>query len=743
MTATQSHGHDDGDEYFCEPASPEEFDIVADARMQVAKIISRLKTPTLTITRFKGTKDNSGIRRDISWAKLGDVLSSPNEAADIDSLPLIKFSELPNNSRAKGTQPKNMTAVVGDYDGGQVSVTEAVAMLSQAGISAMVYTTRRHRPEAPRWRVVAQLSAPLSCAEYIEHLDALNGALGGIFAPESWEQTRCYFYGKVEGVAYSFAQVDGLPIDSMLLGGIGWSPIGKPGAGESKKPAVADHQVLEDDRDFERTITINKVTDLTLQELYFALEAIKDRAEERCAWNETFLAMVSLKGTEHEAKARSITETWCQKHSAKWCEKEDDATKWDRENSRDITYTSVFSWADEADRRTGVFGTDRGWRALASAALVETEAAALGTNVLSFADFCSAMEPPRYVWHRVLQTGCLYALTAKWGHGKTALMLSVAMHVAVGRELGGHSVDRQRVLYLCGENPEDVKLRARAAALKFDISTSELDGQIYFTRRPFSLDDPTQLKRFLKDATKFGTFGMVVIDTGPAHSSAEEENDNREMHKLAMAMRDLMGPLGNPATVALMHPTKEATRDNLQPRGGGAFSGSIDGELCAWQEHGQVEFFHRTKFRGPGFEPMWFALERFELPGMQDNFGEPVITVLAMQTDADGVNRPARVKPLTGAQAIAHKALEAALSDLKTSEFVSKAFGAEAAAAINCPPPEAAVHLDAWRAMTYDMGISDGDGEAKKKAFKRAREKLVEIGLVKVWKDMCWLRGAA
>lgn len=362
-----------------------------------------------------------------------------------------------------------------------------------------------------------------------------------------------------------------------------------------------------------------------------------------------------------------------------------------------------------------------------------------GPNVVPYAEFTRAMEPPNYVWHRVLQKGCLYALTAKWGHGKTALMITVAMHVATGRGLGGHQIEQQKVLYLCGENPDDVKLRTTAAAMKFGIDPGELAQQICFTRRPFALDNEAELRGFVKEACAFGPFGLLVIDTGPAHSSAQEENDNREMHKLAMAMRDLMQPLGSPATVALMHPTKEATRDNLQPRGGGAFSGSIDGELCAWQEHGQVEFFHRTKFRGPGFDPIRFLLQRFELPGMRDNFGEPVMTVLA--EESDGSNPlPIRRKPLTGAAAVAHQALEAALGDLAICRVMDASSAAEAAAALNCRPPSAAVHIDDWRAMAYAMGISDGDGEAKKKAFKRGRDKLGEEGCVKVWRDLCWLR---
>jgi hypothetical protein len=47
-----AHGHDqeDCDSYECQPASPDEFEFLEDARKQVAKLITKLKTPKLTVT---------------------------------------------------------------------------------------------------------------------------------------------------------------------------------------------------------------------------------------------------------------------------------------------------------------------------------------------------------------------------------------------------------------------------------------------------------------------------------------------------------------------------------------------------------------------------------------------------------------------------------------------------------------------------------------------------------------------
>jgi hypothetical protein len=168
------------------------------------------------------------------------------------------------------------------------------------------------------------------------------------------------------------------------------------------------------------------------------------------------------------------------------------------------------------------------------------------------------------------------------------------------------------------------------------LSVDALHGRIFFTRRPFAIDDGLQLARFASEAVAHGPYDLMFIDTGPAHSSADDENDNRAMHDLAIAMRELMAPLGMPCTIALMHPSKGATKESLLPRGGSAFVGSIDGCLCLWRESGDSTtelFAHGQKFRGRHFEPMYFDLKPVNHPTALDNFGDPIGTVIAAPGD--------------------------------------------------------------------------------------------------------------
>jgi len=59
-------------------------------------------------------------------------------------------------------------------------------------------------------------------------------------------------------------------------------------------------------------------------------------------------------------------------------------------------------------------------------------------------------------------------------------------------------------------------------------------------------------------------------------------------------MRSLTELQGGPTVLVLCHPTKNATADNLIPRGGGSFIAEIDGNLCARKSDSAVEL-HRVE----------------------------------------------------------------------------------------------------------------------------------------------------
>jgi hypothetical protein len=93
------------------------------------------------------------------------------------------------------------------------------------------------------------------------------------------------------------------------------------------------------------------------------------------------------------------------------------------------------------------------------------------TLLQSSAEFVAGYVPPDYLIDGLLQRRYVYSMTAPTGSGKTALALLFAAHIALGKELGGREVEKGKVLYFAGENPDDVRsrwIKQRQSALRID-----------------------------------------------------------------------------------------------------------------------------------------------------------------------------------------------------------------------------------------------------------------------------------
>jgi len=320
-------------------------------------------------------------------------------------------------------------------------------------------------------------------------------------------------------------------------------------------------------------------------------------------------------------------------------------------------------------------------------------------------EFINAAKAPEFIVEKVIQRGQIYSFTAKWGHGKTALGLTWAIHIAAGLDFAGFRTLRSRVLYLAGENPADIQLRVISICREFDIDPNELDGWLYFSDKAFPINQPRICDYFLKEVRRNveGSIDLIFVDTGIAHSEVDEENANGKMHKVAVAMRDLAINLYGAGLVVFMHPTQGATAENLRSRGGGAFAGQIDGELLAWQDATtkQIKFWHSSKFRGGGFEPVYFDLKRIELDGYDDNFGNKAVSVVALP---------------------GMKAKEADSDELGGNN--RKIFDAF----VKCAQTKTLVTDKEWRRVAYEA--LTGTKQANQAAFRRAKKALLASKMV-------------
>jgi hypothetical protein len=246
-------------------------------------------------------------------------------------------------------------------------------------------------------------------------------------------------------------------------------------------------------------------------------------------------------------------------------------------------------------------------------------------RILTSEQFVRGFVPPDYILDGVLQRRFFYSLTGKTGAGKTALMLLLASHVALAKPLLEREVDGGKVLYLAGENADDVRMRwiAMAQQMGFDISTIDVN----FIPGVFKITEMYQ--RVRAEIVLAGDVAAIFIDTSAAFFEGIDENDNKQAGDHARLLRRFTEMPGRPCTIAACHPVKNATDENLVPRGGGAFLNEVDGNLAAKAHDGSIEISAQGKFRGPDFAPITFQLRTVTHQDLKDSKGRLIPTVVA------------------------------------------------------------------------------------------------------------------
>lgn len=265
-------------------------------------------------------------------------------------------------------------------------------------------------------------------------------------------------------------------------------------------------------------------------------------------------------------------------------------------------------------------------------------------RILTAAEFMAGFVPPDYIIDGIIQRGRLYALTSPTGHGKTAVALYLSCMITVGRNIGNVEVKQGAVIFLEGENPDDLRCRAHAAEQFYGVGSTRmphfLPGNF-----PVTADAAEALKQTI-DKLECNPV-LIVVDTAAAYFHGDNDNDNVQMGAYARYLRVLTGCKGNPAVLVPAHPVKAPDRDNLLPRGGGAFLNELDANLTLWSEPmGENATLHwQGKIRGADFAPVSFALSQVKIDKLRDSRGRPIVSIVAtLQTEREAEQAAERAR---------------------------------------------------------------------------------------------------
>jgi AAA domain-containing protein len=245
------------------------------------------------------------------------------------------------------------------------------------------------------------------------------------------------------------------------------------------------------------------------------------------------------------------------------------------------------------------------------------------------AEFVAGFVPPDYLIDGLLQRRYVYSFTAKTGDGKTTIALYLAACVAKGTPLAGCEVEKGRVLFFAGENPDDVRTRWIMLCEALGEDPNQMD--VVFMPFTPNLSAEAIRAKIDAEATKAGPFSLLIVDTSASYYSGDDENDNVKLGNHARMLRSFVNLPGGPAILVTCHPTKNPDMANLLPRGGGAFLAEVDGNLVAIKDANTmlVEVTTHGKFRGPDFAPLAFKLMPSTSLKLVDSKERPVWSIYA------------------------------------------------------------------------------------------------------------------
>jgi hypothetical protein len=162
----------------------------------------------------------------------------------------------------------------------------------------------------------------------------------------------------------------------------------------------------------------------------------------------------------------------------------------------------------------------------------------------------------------------------------------------------------------------------------------EKNVDVWFVPGSFAISDEVMRNRIIEANMRHGPFDLVIVDTSVAFFLGDDENVNTQMLAHAKMLRGLIDLIGgNPTVIVTSHPVKNWTRENMIPRGGGAFLNEMDGNLTCMKVDGTkfTEIHWCGKYRGPDFAPIPFRLEVGTCPRLKDRKGRDLWTVIAHQ----------------------------------------------------------------------------------------------------------------
>lgn len=338
----------------------------------------------------------------------------------------------------------------------------------------------------------------------------------------------------------------------------------------------------------------------------------------------------------------------------------------------------------------------------------------IASRLISLKDIDAPVEAGHLV-QNWLGSGGLSVAYGDSNVGKTFFALDLALHVAAGASWHGAVIESGPVVYLAAEGGCGILNRLYGVKLhRPELFEAALDGGFHCLPSSMDICSEREVEALLNVVAPIPPT-LIVIDTLGRTMASGDENSARDMGDFVRALDRIR--ISTQAHIMVLHHSGKAPSKGA--RGSSALRAAVDTEIELARK-GDLVLVEATKQRDlPSNEKCAFYLQPISIA--KHKLGVQTTSALVHH-----VEHPRDVKKPGEQAKAALDALDSALLDggiLKLTPNGQTKCVSEAV----------------WRSRCFQLGLSNGVSEsANRKAFQRAKEKLLVSKLIMMDGDFVW-----
>lgn len=326
-------------------------------------------------------------------------------------------------------------------------------------------------------------------------------------------------------------------------------------------------------------------------------------------------------------------------------------------------------------------------------------------------------------------------LVAAPGSLKTFIVLDIAFCITNGIEWAGRrTLSPYPVIYLAGEGHGGIVPRLKALEIKYGRPTS---NKLFVSELPadlLSIDSTAAVVNgIFRSCREVGELPvLVIIDTFHRNTSGDEnlsKDFGQLLKNLDIEFRRCLPGI----SFLFVHHTGHG--DDKRGRGTSAIKASCDTEWIASRKGDQVTLTC-AKFKD-GAEPPGMIFKTVEVEtGWFDEDGDPITSLYLDYIGEEDDQSVQKTKKLSVRDEAILTSLSRAIGEHGISpslDITARFSGFDG----NIGKTRKVVHFDFWKEQVYPVIDADNDN-AKRMAFKRARDKFRDLGIIQTMNDYWW-----